>query len=93
MPGGRTFLVERYLPQLQTADIELLTGRLAAASAQLRAEGRDIRWLRSLAILADETCLCTFSAQTRADVEEANRRADATYERITETLALENAHE
>ena len=91
MPDGRTFLVERYLPQLQTADVELLARRLADASAQLRAEGRDIRWLRSLAILNDETCLCTFSAQTRADVEEANRRADATYERIVDTVALENA--
>jgi hypothetical protein len=90
MPGGRTFLVERYIPQLQTADVELLARRLANASAQLRAEGRDIHWLRSLAIPNDETCLCTFSAHTRSDVEEANRRADATYERIVDTVALEN---
>ena len=91
MPGGRTYLVERYIPQLQTADVELLAQRLAAASAQLRAEGRDIHWLRSLALSDDETCLCTFTAHTRADVEEANRRADASYERIVETMALENA--
>lgn len=93
MPGGRTFLVERYIPRLETADLESLAGRLVAASAQLRAEGRDIRWLRSLAIPGDETCLCTFTAYTRADVEEANRRADATYERIVDTVTLENANE
>lgn len=90
MPDGRTFLVERYIPQLQTADVELLAGRLAAASAQLRAEGRDIHWLRSLALPDDETCLCIFTAHTPTDVEEANRRAGATYERIIETVALEN---
>lgn len=91
MPGGSIFLVERYIPQLERADIELLAERLAAASAELQAEGRDVHWLRSLAVPDDETCLCIFSAQTRADVEEANRRASAAYERIIETLTLENA--
>ena len=91
MPGASIFLVERYIPQLQTSEIEALTRRLDAASAQLRTEGRDVHWLRSLALLDDETCLCIFSAHNRADVEEANRRAAATYERIVDTVAIENA--
>jgi hypothetical protein len=90
MSGGSAFLVERYIPRLQPADVELLTRRLAAATAQLRAEGRNVEWLRSLALPDDETCLCIFSARSRADVEEANRRAGADYERIVETLTVEH---
>jgi hypothetical protein len=91
MTGGTTFLVERYIPRLQPADVDLLTRRLAAATAQLRAEGRDIRWLRSHAFPDDETCLCIFAAGGRADVEEANRLAGSAYERILETITVESA--
>lgn len=83
MSSGHAFLVERYIPRLRPGDVDLLTRRLAAATAQLRAQGRDIRWLRSHAFPDDETCLCIFAAEARADVEEANRRAGAAYERRT----------
>lgn len=89
MARGRTFLVERYIPRLQSTDIADLTRRLAAASDELQAKGHRVRWLHSLALPDDETCLCIFSAHTRADVEEANRRAGAAYERIVETLLFE----
>jgi hypothetical protein len=91
MTGGTTFLVERYIPQLRAADVDLLARRLAAATAQLRAQGRDIRWLRSHAFPEDETCLCIFAAEARADVEEANRLADGAYERILEAFTVEDA--
>ena len=88
MPAG-TFLVERYIPHLQSGNVEALCERLAAASAELQAEGRDVRWLRSLALLDDETCLCLFSADSRNDVAEANHRAGAAYDRIIETVTIE----
>ncbi len=84
-----TFIVERYIPHLRSADIEPLCERLTAASAELQAEGRDIRWLRSFALLDDETCLCLFSARSRNDVAEANHRAGAAYDRIIETVTIE----
>lgn len=90
MPGGNTFLVERYIPRLQLADIDLLARRLAIATAQLRGEGHDVHWLRSHAVPDDETCLCVFAARTRADVEEANRLAGSEYERILETPTVES---
>jgi hypothetical protein len=89
MSGGATFLVERYIPRLRAADVDRLGRRLAAATAQLRVEGREIHWLRSYALPDDETCLCIFIAATRTDVEEANRRAGSTYERILEALEIE----
>jgi Protein of unknown function (DUF4242) len=86
---GHTFLVERYIPRLCVNDVERLVQRLAAATAQLRAEGRDVRWLRSHALPDEETCLCFFSARRREDVEEVNRRADAAYERVVTVLTLD----
>jgi hypothetical protein len=88
--GSNTYLVERYLPRLQPADVTALATRLAAATAEMRAEGRDVRWLRSLAIPEEETCLCSFSAHTSTDVEEANSRAGAAYERIVPALVVES---
>lgn len=89
MRSSNTFLVERYIPRLQAADVTALATRVAAAAAELRAEGREVRWLRSLAIPDEETCLCTFSADTGIDVAEANRRAGAAYERIVPILVIE----
>jgi hypothetical protein len=91
MTGHTTFLVERYIPGLRQADVNLLAGRLASASAQLRAEGRDVQWLRSHALPDDETCLCLFVARCRADVEEVNARTRSPWERILETLTIEHA--
>lgn len=90
--SGDTFLVERYIPGLQVAQVETLARLLSAASAEVEAEvRRPVRWVRSVALLADETCLCTFSARSCDDVEEANRRAGAVYERIVATRTVENA--
>lgn len=90
MQGANTFLVERYIPRLRAADVTALAERVAAAAAELRAEGRQVRWLRSLAIPDEETCFCTFSADTRTDVADANRRAGAAYDRIVPILVVES---
>lgn len=90
--SGDTFLVERYIPGLQVKDVETLARRLSAASAQVEAEvRRPVRWVRSVALLEDETCLCTFSARSCDDVAAANRRAGAPFERIVPTRTVEHA--
>ena len=91
MSDRRTFLVERYIPSLEAAALADLARRLDGASRELRAEGRDVHWLRSFALLDDETCLCVFFAPSGADVEEANRRAQAPYERVVAACMVEQA--
>lgn len=91
MQRARTFLVERYLPELRAADVEALGGRLATATAEMRREGRRVEWVRSLGIPGDEACVCSFRAASAADVDEANARAGAAYERIVEAMPVENA--
>jgi hypothetical protein len=90
MSGAAIFVVERYIPRLRSSDIDALARRLAGVTAELRAEGRDVEWLRSHVLADDETCLCVFAAATRADVEEANRRAATAYERIVEAPTVEH---
>jgi hypothetical protein len=84
------FLVERYIPALNRSELEALARRLLAATAALRAEGRDVRWLRSLALPDDETCICVFAADHAEDISEANRRASIGYERIVPAIAVDN---
>jgi hypothetical protein len=88
--SGQTFLVERYLPGLGAAGLEALAARLTSAAAEVeRDTSRPVRWLCSIALFGDETCLCVFSARTREDVEEANRRANAAFERIVPAAIAE----
>ena len=88
MCAANTFLVERYLPGLRADELEAFTTRLAAATAAVRADGRSVRWLRSVALPEEDTCLCVFRAASREDVEEANRRAGAPYERIVPAVTV-----
>jgi len=84
------FIAERYIAGLGMAEFRALAERLTIATAAMRAEGRSIRWLRSFGVLEDEACLCVFLADNVADVQEANRRAEAEWERIIPAFVLEN---
>lgn len=90
MQGLTLFLVERYLPGLRPGQVDELGRCLHRAAAELRREGRSVEWLRSVALVDDETCLCTFAAASIAEVVEANLRAGAAYERIVEAIHAEN---
>lgn len=89
----RTFLAESYIPGLRQSEFRALAERLTEATAAMRAEGHHIRWLRSLAILEDETCLCIFWSDNVATVEKANRRAEVEYERIVPAIVLDGDHD
>lgn len=79
------------MPGLRPAQVDDLARRLRSAAAELRSEGRSVEWLRSVALLEDEACLCSFRAATAADVDEANVRAEAGYDRIVAAHETENA--
>jgi Protein of unknown function (DUF4242) len=86
MPSA-LFLVERYLPLADLASVAALRVRLVEAAEALRAEGHDVTWVQSVAVPADEACLCLFRAGNRRLVAEANTRAGVDYERITEAVS------
>ena len=82
MPTERLFLVERYVPELEGGRLAELGRRLAAATEAMRGEGCDVEWVQSVALPGDEACLCLFRAADEAAVAEANRRAEAEFDRI-----------
>jgi hypothetical protein len=77
-----TFLVERYLPGPALEQLLGSLGRLKVESERLAASGTPVRYLGSLVLAEEETCLCQFEACSREAVEQANRSAHAPYARV-----------
>ena len=88
-PTVRTFFVESYVPRLDDATATALSSRLRAAIAELRREGRTLEWLRSFALVDEETYVWMLKA---ADVDEivlVNQRARVPYDHVVEAVSGE----
>lgn len=77
MPSAaeRTFLVESYVPNLDEATAAALSSRLRSAIDELRREGHMLAWLRSFALVEEETYVWMLAAVDADDVALASRRA------------------
>jgi hypothetical protein len=87
------FLIELYVSKTRCAAVADSAGRLDRAAAELTAEGRPVRFLRSIFVPEDETCFLLVEAATAESVREAGRRAALTIERVVETAADEQSTE
>jgi Protein of unknown function (DUF4242) len=83
------FLVERYVPRLDGSALASIAAQLERATEELTASGHEVRWLRSVAALEDETCFCFFDAQRLDEVVAANEHAGLEYERVAMILSIE----
>ena len=79
----QTYLVERYVPGMRLDRIRDGVVRCRQVASEMRSEGLAIRHVQSLVVIEDELCLCRFLAASAALVEEANRRSDFPYSRIS----------
>jgi len=79
-----TYLVETYVPNLDEATAASLSARLQAAMAELQREGLTLRWLRSFALLDEETYSWMVTATDADDVARVNRRAGVTFDHFAE---------
>jgi hypothetical protein len=82
------YVVERYLPGLCRADLLRGLSRLEPAIEELRGEGSEVRYLGSTIVLEDEACFCQFEGPSEAAVDEANRRAGLSFDRIVPALIV-----
>jgi uncharacterized protein DUF4242 len=78
-------MVERYLPGITPAELDEATARLAAASAELSANGAEVRYLGSTFVPEEESCFCRFESADADDVRRACERAGVSFARILET--------
>lgn len=79
-----TFLVERYLPGRSLADFVGSLGRLKSESDRLAAAGTPVRYLGTLVMAGDESCLCRFEARSPEAVIQANQAAEAPFARVVD---------
>jgi len=84
-----TFLVETYRSELTDGDMRDRAVRVAAATAELRRQGRLVVLLGCLAVPTDEVCFWRFSGDSLADVEAASRHAGLDAQRIAPSIDLD----
>jgi hypothetical protein len=69
-----------------------LTARARRASDELRREGTQVRFLRSIFVPEDDVCLYLYRAASTEAVREAASRAALSFREVTETLETGEAN-
>jgi hypothetical protein len=85
-PSRRTFFVESYVPRLDEATVAALSSRLRTAIDELRREGRTLEWLRSFALVSEETFVWMVTAAEVDEVALVNQRAQVPYDHVVEAV-------
>ena len=80
--GVSTYLVERYLPGLHRSELVTALARVEAEAVRMQADGITVRYLGSTFAIDDDTCFCTFAAESAAAVREASARAGVPLARV-----------
>jgi hypothetical protein len=88
-----TYLVECFWPGVTASALADAGIRAVAAAHELSTPGRDVRFLGSLLVPADETVFCRFAAGCVADVERASTLARLPFARILESIELPGDHD
>ena len=86
-----TYLFETYVPKLDEATAAALSARLQAAIGELQREGVALWWLRSFALLDEETFSWMMTATDADDVARDHRRAGVTFDHVAEVLPGETS--
>ncbi len=76
------FMVERDLPGITMEDLASAQKRAIQVGKELTAEGREVRYIRSMFVPGESKCMCLFEAPTPENVREANERAQIPFTRI-----------
>jgi hypothetical protein len=76
------FLVERDLPGITMEELASAQKRAIQIGKELTAEGREVRYIRSMFVPGESKCMCLFEAPSPDNVREANERAQIPFTRI-----------
>jgi hypothetical protein len=86
-----TFLVERYWPDVDLAQLQAAMPRLDAALGAMAAAGQKVTYLGSILMPADQVVFSLFAADDESAVRELNERAALPADRIARAVALMEA--
>jgi hypothetical protein len=81
------FLVELYVSRTDVAGVERGAQRARLAAEQVTRAGTPVRYLRSMFVPGDETCLLLYEAVSADAVRTAARRAALPFDRVAEVVA------
>jgi muconolactone delta-isomerase len=76
------YLVERELPGITMEQLAAAQKRAIQVGRELTAQGRQVRYIRSMFVPGEARCMCLFEATDAQDVREANERAEIPFTRI-----------
>jgi hypothetical protein len=76
------FMVERDLPGISLEELATAQKRAIQMGKELTAEGRQVRYIRSMFVPGESKCMCLFEASNPDHVREANERAHIPFTRI-----------
>jgi hypothetical protein len=82
-----TFLAERYVARGDLAGFALDADRARRGAEEVSREGTSVRFLRSLFVPEEETCLYVYEAPSADAVREAARRATLRFDRVNAAIA------
>jgi len=88
----RSYLVECYWPGVNEERLVALVGRAEQAAAELRDQGRELRFLGSILVPADETVFCLFDGE-EADVRAVSEQAGVPFERVLTSLRIDGNYQ
>jgi len=84
--GRPRYLAEWYQPAMTEERLEQTSRRIGRSAAELSAKGSPVHVLLTLLMPDDEVAFCLFAAGSPALVEQACRRADIPFSRITRAI-------
>ncbi len=76
------YLVERDLPGITMEELAAAQKTAIQMGKQLTAEGKDVRYIRSMFVPGEQKCMCLFEAPNPDHVREANERGNIPFTRI-----------
>jgi hypothetical protein len=82
MGSMAVYLVERDLPGVTMDQLAAAQKRAIQVGMDLTAQGREVRYIRSMFVPGDCRCMCLFEAPNPEHVREANEKAEIPFTRI-----------
>ncbi len=82
------YVVDRDLPGISMDALADAQRRAIETAEQHRANGKDVRYIRSLFVPSEAHCMCLFEASDADAVAQLNDEAQIPYTRVTEALDL-----
>jgi hypothetical protein len=82
------YMVERDLPGVTMDQLGAAQKGAIETSRQFTAEGKDVRYIRSIFVPGEARCMCLFEAPNPDVVKEVNDEAKIPYTRIVEAKDL-----